>query len=459
MEKTKRKLPDIYPVTCNTKRVGEGSTFVAIKGYKVDGAQFVEEAIARGATQIIVEDVQDALILSDFFLKIVSKDERFFKFVKDTREALAELSAAAFNYPAKNLKFIGITGTKGKTTTAFLIEYILRSAGKKTALIGTIKNKINNDEYETDLTTPNSDYLHMFFNECVKQKVEYVVMEVSSHAVLTKRVHGIEFDAICFTNLSPEHMDFHRTMQHYFEAKTKLFDQLKSDGSIVINLDDEWGKKAAEKFLPCSNIISISLQKNECRNNCPALIGMFNEYNVLMAEKTCVQLQVKQKTIKQALKKFVGVPGRLQKCVLKNGAVAFVDFAHNPSSFDSVLQTLRAETDHLIIVFGCGGDRDKTKRPKMGKIAEKYGDEIIITDDNPRGEDHNKIISEICDGISKKELEYVECEPDRKKAIACAVKKSRIGSIIALLGKGHETYYIVKNEKIFFDDFQEISRY
>jgi UDP-N-acetylmuramoyl-L-alanyl-D-glutamate--2,6-diaminopimelate ligase len=387
--------------------------------------------------------------------------------------------------PASKLKIIGITGTKGKTTTAFLIEHFLASCGYKTALIGSIKNKIINEQVESELTTPESDYLQMFFDQCVKRGVDYVVMEVSSHSIALERIHGIFFDAVGFTNLAPEHIDFHKNIKNYFQTKYRLFDQVKRNGSIVVNVDDEWGKKASLKFLKdkedfknlitfgfkgeslpdyrfenfCEKPIEIFFKKQNLFLKNSYMFGQFNLYNIVLAFLICKKLGLKDFDLQKALKEFKGVPGRLQMHSLKNGAISFVDFAHNPSSFEAVLKALKPLTDDLIVIFGCGGDRDKTKRPVMGKLASIYCDKIILTDDNPRSEDRDKIIDEIYSGVLEKNKNETKIIPDRKKAIAKAVELSRRNSIIAILGKGHETVYLCKNKKYKLDDFEEVSFY
>jgi UDP-N-acetylmuramyl-tripeptide synthetase len=444
-------LKTVFPVTCHTKHVGPGSTFVAIDGFKVQGSSFIPEAIERGATKIVVN--RDVQVPNHVELLVVD----------DCRKALAELSSAALGNPASKLKIIGITGTKGKTSTTFLIGHIL---GDKTALLGSVKNRIGQEEFDSELTTPESDYIHMFFDECVRRGIEYVIMEVSSHAIALQRVHGISFDCIGFTNLAPEHMDFHPTMEHYFETKCRIFSQLKPGGCIVINGDDAWGRRVALKNVitfgfegTCgvvkNDITGLVIRVDEETFSIPAMFGLFNAYNVMMAILVCRCLGVK--VIAERLLTFGGVPGRLQMHKLQNGAIAFVDYAHNPSSVEAVLKTLRSLSDHVIVVFGCGGNRDTTKRPVMGRLAAEYGDEVIVTDDNPRDEDREVIIDQIFQGISADVCSYRI--PDRAQAIQKAVACSRAGSVIALLGKGHESYYLCKGVKYYFNDLEEIKKY
>lgn len=471
----------IYPVTCHTDHVGPGSTFVAIKGFKDDGLKYIQTAIEKGATKIVL-DQSDQITQRHPGVEYI--------FVQDTRVALAELCAQSLGNPTKKLNFIGITGTSGKTTTTYLIDYILRESGYKTALLGSVKNRILDQEEEITLTTQNSDYIQMFCAECVKKGVQIVIMEVSSHGLALNRIHGIGFDVAGFTNLSPEHMDFHPNMNHYFQTKLKIFDYMKKDGLAVINTDNEWGSKAAnalhnenytqnfktitfgqtihdsntnfEKFEILENSLhglKIKFAKDNQIIKTQKLLGEFNGYNIAMAFIACKYFDIKPDSIAQAIARFVGVPGRMQCHTLKNGAQAFVDFAHKPDAFEKVLKNLRPHTNNLIVVFGCGGNKDKTKRPVMGSSAAKYADLIIITDDNPRDEDRQTIADEIITGIPQPKISKTFCILDRKEAIEKAASLATANSIIAILGKGHEDYYLIKGKKYHFDDFEEIRRF
>ncbi|HBS48073.1 TPA: UDP-N-acetylmuramoyl-L-alanyl-D-glutamate--2,6-diaminopimelate ligase [Candidatus Dependentiae bacterium] len=462
-------------VTCHTDFVGKNSTFVAIKGFKTDGFDFIEDAIKKGAKEIVFDQSRDISKISSKYPSIK------FLPVENTRKSLALIASERLGNPHKKLKLIGVTGTKGKTTTTFLIEHLLQKIGFKTALLGSIKNKILHSEVQSPLTTLNADMLHAFFHECVTNNVDYVVMEVSSHALSLDRIYGVEFDIACFTNLAPEHMDFYKDLNDYFEAKSILFNQIKQNGHAIINTDDTFGEKLAIMLNTKKNKFSVNTygQKKQNFSNfhqftilqnslaglkvsidhkellSPQLFGEFNAYNMLMA--TLVGFTINKNLQLNIFEDFKGVPGRLQKHILKNGAFAFVDYAHNPSSFEAVLKALRPLSKHLIVLFGCGGDRDRTKRPMMGQITAKYADEVIITNDNPRTEDPQNIISEILPGIEG--LIKLTIEPDRKKAIEITASKSNKNTVIALLGKGHENYQILGTKKIHFDDFEEISKF
>lgn len=469
----------LFPVTCHTDHVGIGSTFVAILGEDCNGAKFIPLALERGAKIIVVDQELDEAMIDRITQAGAELQEVF-----DARVALAELSHQALGHPTQHLKVIGITGTKGKTTTAFLIEHMLRTAGYKTALIGGVKNKILDQEEVSTLTTPPSDYLAMFFAECVKQGVQYVVMEAASHAIAQYRVEGIDFDAICFTNFGSDHLDYHLTQEDYFEAKAHLFSYIKPGGVIVINGDDAWASKKVERIremgtqhvlriigqkprkaltdqfvIESNSAAGLELVLNSDHVKSQKLFGEFNAYNIIMAVVISKQLGISLGIIQQAIATFPGVPGRLNHYRLKNGAQAFVDFAHNPSSMESVLKALRAISNHLIVVFGCGGNRDTAKRPIMGALAVQYADHVIVTDDNPRHEDRQLIISDILAGIAQDQMHKVVCQPDRRAAIALAAQLSGADSVIALLGKGHETYYLIKDEKQHFDDMEEIKKF
>ncbi|MBY0353684.1 UDP-N-acetylmuramoyl-L-alanyl-D-glutamate--2,6-diaminopimelate ligase [Candidatus Babeliales bacterium] len=462
-------VPKNFPVTCHTNNVGPGSTFVAINGKTTNGNTFIEQALEQGATALVVEHPFKACE----FLTKHHNTTITISMVPNARKALATMSSNALGNPASQLKIIGVTGTKGKTTTTYLIEHMLRTSGYKTAMLSGVVNKILDREEPSTLTTPESDYLHMFFAECVKQGVDYVVMEVSSHALSLFRTHGITFEAAAFTNLAIEHMDFHQTLEDYFAAKMMLFEQIKPNGTIVINADNEWGIKALEQ-LAGKNPVTSSLQNVTIANNnldglavtldgitlaTTMLFGTFNAQNICQAYTLCKQLGVNTQTMQRALASFPGVPGRLQGHKLANGAYAFVDYAHNGSSFEAVLSTLRPLTKHLIVVFGCGGNRDKTRRTLLGQRAAEYADSIILTDDNPRFEKSEAIINDIVQAIPVEKRDRVVCEPNRHLALARAAAQATPESIIAILGKGHETSYIVEGTNYSFNDFKEIQQF
>jgi UDP-N-acetylmuramoyl-L-alanyl-D-glutamate--2,6-diaminopimelate ligase len=464
------QLPSFFPVTCHTDYVGSGSTFVAINGFKEDGTHYISQAIVQGATCIVVQkDVK----LSTTNINLIKKTGVIVKYVEDARLALATLSAQAAHFPAKKLKIIGITGTKGKTTTTFLLAHILRFAGYKTALLSTVANIIDTHEFVSPLTTPQPDYLHQFFKQAVEVNTEYVVMEVAAQAVTMHRIADIQFDGIIFTNFSQEHLEFYKTLDDYFQAKCLLFKYAKSQAPLIVNADDNYCQKLQQQFEKITWLSmkkggaihgsfladpfqQIDLQVNWQTINyiffCPQLIGKFNGYNMLSAIGMALEIGISPTAISAALKTFAGVPGRMERYALSNGATAIIDYAHNPASYQEILSLLRQLTSQLIVIFGAGGNRDATKRPLMGKIAAKFADKVILTTDNPRTEDPYQIVRDIMEGISKTLQHKIICELDREKAIKKGYSYSRKNSIIVLLGKGNEEYQLIGNKKIYFSE-------
>lgn len=470
---TRTNLAVIWPVTCHTDQVGKNSTFVAIKGAKHDGIQFIPLALQKGAKTIVAECTAD---IPQEILDTIQNAGADLEFVPDARRALALRAAKAWGNPAQKLKIIGITGTKGKTTSSWLLHHILQSAGTKAALLSTAGNKIGNQNFETQLTTQHPDYLHAFFYACVNAGVEYVVLEVAAQALTLHRVAGLEFDGIIFTNFAQAHGEFYATEQEYFAAKAAIFEQAKPEAVLVINADDTAGAQFLEKYKD-HNITACAVQKmfawvtggilkSDVRGiqgvingmdgahefSCSALIGVFNLYNILAASSMAWRLGISPADITHALSTFAGLPGRLEKYQLSNGATSFIDYAHNPLSFASVLPLLRSLTDHLIVVAGAGGDRDKTMRPVMGQLMAQFADHVIVTTDNPRSEQAADIIAAILEGVPQEQKHKVICELDRERAIKHAYELSKPTSIIALLGKGPDEYQIFGTEKIYFSE-------
>lgn len=464
-------LPTLWPVSCHTDYIGKNSTFVAIKGAKHDGISFVPLALQKGAKTIIAEYTAD---ISQEILDAIQAADAHLEFVPDARRALAVRAAKAWGNPAHKLNIIGITGTKGKTTTSWLLHHLLQSVGKKAALLSTGGNKIGDQSFSTELTTQHPDYLHAFFFACINADIEYVVLEVAAQALTLHRVAGVEFDGVIFTNFSPAHGEFYTNDQEYFAAKASLFEQAKSDAILVINADDAKGAEFLEKYQNGTSFavqkmfarVTGSILKSNMRGieavingmdgvfgiTCPALIGNFNLYNMLAAATMAWRLGITHEQIRHSLATFTGVPGRMERHDLPNGAVSFIDYAHNPLSFSSVLPLLRSMTDHLIVVAGAGGDRDKSMRPIMGHLMAQFADHVFITTDNPRSENAVDIIRAICDGVPEEYKSKVICELDREYAIKRAYELSKASSIIALLGKGPDEYQIFGTEKIFFSE-------
>lgn len=478
----------IFPVACHTDNVSPSGTFVAIKGMKQDGNLYISQALEKGAKTIVI---QDDVILPENVLSQIKSFKANLLHVPDSRLALSNLSAEAFGYPAKKLKIVAITGTKGKTTTTFLTEQILRDAGFKTALLSTVKNSILSIDYETSLTTQQPDYLHAFFNLCVQSGVEWVVMEVAAQAFSLHRVTDITFDIGIFTNFSQEHAEFYKNNEEYFLAKKSLISHLNPGAPLILNADDEKVSMLSNFYknsflFTCKNKFNNSqnnfsenkfdinlnskisikstllrplLTEIDCQINYQdkiyefraPLTGGFNLSNISAAFLCTQFIGVEPKKIVNSVEKFAGVPGRMNKYILPNRATAFIDYAHTPSSYEAVFSTLRPLVKHLIVVFGAGGDRDPIKRPQMGEIASKYCDLVILTSDNPRSEEPEKIIENIMAGVPKN-FDKVLIELDREKAIKIAYQKSLDESVILILGKGPDEYQLVKGVKTRFSE-------
>ncbi len=484
-------LYKIYPVTCSTHHVGPGSTFVAIDGFTTSGLKFIPKAIKKGATTILVclkhqgkIEEKCHCVKGQFstdqneLISRCSTCDVEYRYFPNPRLALAIMACSTFKNPSQRIKLAAVTGTKGKTTTASLVEHILKTAQKKTALISSLHNSILDKKEPSSLTTPTSDYINFFLDTALKKKVSHAIIEASSHGIAQHRLYGIKFDVVGFNNLGHDHLDFHKTQENYFNAKTKLFNQCS--GSVIINTDDAWGRKATtiakkvvtfgtQKFKSYRHTIlnfdvgipetglTFSLQRGhrfKFSFHAPHIFGEFNVYNAAMAALICESLGIHQEYVMQGLKTFPGIDGRMQQHKLQNGAKAFIDFAHNPDSIKAVLKTLRPLTKHLVVLFGAGGNRDKEKRPKMGEIAEHYADVIILTSDNPRDEAPEQIIKDVMHGICNKR--GVHCCVDRSKAIIKAVKLSFPESLIAILGKGSENVQIIGTERLPFSDFEHL---
>lgn len=448
---------EIKSVQYDSRKVKPGDIFFAIEGFNVDGHKFIDKAIENGAKAIVVqkpvEYVEGITYIS----------------VDDSRKVLALAASSYYGHPSRKMKVIGVTGTNGKTTSAFMLKAILEEKGYKVGLIGTIANYIGKTEIHTDKTTPESLELQGLFQEMVENGVDYCVMEVSSHSLDLHRVYGIEFTEGIFTNLTQDHLDYHKTFENYFNAKAKLFSMSKNS---IINIDDTYGKRLVEMVK--GNITTYSLLKDSDLKGYNlnlhsrgigftlnhqgheiviqlSIPGKYNVYNALGCIGVALNEGVDLYTIKNALEK-VTVPGRCEIITLDNhlGFDVIVDYSHTPDSLENILKNVREFTPgKLICVFGCGGDRDRTKRPIMGEIGTELSDFAIITSDNPRTEDPCSIIEEIRAGVKKNNYEMLE---NRREAIKRAMCIATKGDIIVIAGKGHETYQILKDKTIDFDE-------
>lgn len=477
-------FPAIFPVTSHTDHVGIGTIFVVIKGFKADGLLFVPRALERGASSIVIE--HDMVINAELQELIDCKGAHILR-AADTRKALAELSAQAASYPAQKMKIIGITGTKGKTTTSFLLKHMLSVAGYRTALLSTAGNYIEDQLFSATLTTAQPDYLHQFLKLCVGSNITHVVIEVAAQALTLQRIAGIVFDAIIFTNFGLEHLEFYSDMDSYFSAKCQLFDQRLASAIAYVNTDDEWCGLLAQKYervrtfgtavhadicmVGTHSGVALKSVDTTCLQDgidivglqfslqikgtifgfkCPVLSGMYNAYNIVAGICVLLDLGVSPDVINQALMSFAGVPGRFERHALSNGALAIIDYAHNPLSYQALLPELRLLTDHLIVIFGAGGERDASRRPLMGLVAVHYADLVVLTSDNPRSEDPQKIVADIAADIPEGLRHKIIIELDRGQAIKKAFSLSGKTTVIALLGKGPDRYQIVGSCKTGF---------
>jgi UDP-N-acetylmuramoyl-L-alanyl-D-glutamate--2,6-diaminopimelate ligase len=451
------------PVTLRAQLVAPGGTFVALQGAREHGMHYIPEAIARGARTLVIE--KNAPIDDQIMQRVAAADVQV-QYAEQGRKTLAHLSAAHHHYPARSVCMIGVTGTKGKTTTTYLIHHILQFCGYRTALLSTVDNIIMNDAYAAELTTPQADYLHAFLRTAVDRGVTHVVMEVAAQALSTQRVEGVAFDHVVWLNFAREHGEFYQSLDEYFSAKELLLQHVTPDGGIIhASSDDVRIHEAVKRVTSRHTFFSrdkMRLQKTDLAQQaswyqngdavvlCRNVYGAFNGENIAAALSVVESLGIDRAQAVEALQRFPGVPGRMNWYALPNGARACIDYAHTPESFRGILSELRHHTDHLVVVFGAGGDRDSTKRPLMGAIVAEYADEIIVTNDNPRSENPENIIADICAGIS--EQLRVAQELDREQAIQQAYAVSRAGSIIALLGKGPDEYQLVQGVKHHFSE-------
>ncbi len=463
----------------DSRKVKPGDAFVAIPGLKVDGAKFIPQAIKNGAGVVVAEKE----------VKVPEGVE--FQKVPSARKALAHLADQFYGHPSKKVKLIGITGTNGKTTIAYLIESILKTAGFKVGLIGTVGARIDGRQIPSELTTPESLELQAMLAQMVEQNVTHVVMEVSSHALALDRVYDCDFDMAIFTNLTHDHLDFHKDMKGYLEAKKKLFANLKPEGVAIINVDDPashlimetvkgeiitYGLTQAKRELRSTkqnefetNVENIfvkpdemSLTINSFEIRTP-LIGVPNAYNIVAAYQCGLTFGIDQRTIKKGIEGLKAVPGRFELIDCGQAFTVVVDFAHSPDSLQKLIETYRPLTEgKIILLFGCPGDRDKEKRPIMGKIAVELADEVIVTTDDPHGEDAKGIIEEIVSSLPSTELRASQSPVtsliDRKKAIEKALKMAKKGDTVLIAGRGHEKFQDFNGKKVALDD-RDVARH
>ncbi|MDM7995232.1 MAG: UDP-N-acetylmuramoyl-L-alanyl-D-glutamate--2,6-diaminopimelate ligase [Acidobacteriota bacterium] len=450
-------------IAYDSRTVRTGDLFVAIKGEKADGARFISQAVEKGAAAIASEQPIGPLPQVATIL------------VSDARRFLAEISRVFYEDPSSRLKLVGITGTKGKTTTSYLMDSIFRQANYRSCLAGTIEMKIGDRSFHSSHTTPESSDLMAFFCQALAAGCTHGALEVSSHSLVLKRVFKTRFSVGVFTNLTLDHLDFHKNMEAYFQAKQLLFSEAGENRieAAVINADDAYGKRLADEiripkmrfgFHPPADIYVLEYKSGRDGTDLalasPAgilrfhtrLIGRPNAYNIMAATGAALSLGVGADTIREGVESLKGVPGRMELVEAGQDFTIIVDYAHSPDSLENLLQTVN-QLPHgkLITVFGCGGDRDRTKRPIMGEIATRLSDYVFATSDNPRTENPLSILKEIEPGMRKGAAPY-SIVPDRRSAIESAIEMARAGDAVVIAGKGHEDYQILGTNVIAFDD-------
>jgi UDP-N-acetylmuramoyl-L-alanyl-D-glutamate--2,6-diaminopimelate ligase len=465
--------PDITSVEYDSRRVKQGSLFVAMRGETSDGNRFIDQAIQAGAAAVVTDSPTEN-----------PREGVAWAQVPHGRRALARISENFYKRPAERLAITGITGTNGKSTTAFLIEAILTAAGRKSALIGTIEYHVAGKTYPAPHTTPEPLELARLFSEAIGQGATDVVMEVSSHALAQERVYGVPFDVAVFTNLTRDHLDYHGTMEEYFAAKRVLFEGCGTDAprAVVTNLDDEYGAKLAEFSRKRSSVVLTYGWKRgdfhaEKTDIAPRgtrfdlvtpqeklavfspLIGRVNVYNVLAASAACFARGCDLPTIASGIVSLTHVPGRFQRVDCGQPFTVVVDYAHTDDALRNLTSLARefvsrdGGTARVVTLFGCGGDRDRAKRPMMGEAAGRGSDLVVLTSDNPRSEDPRAIINDALVGLQKTGTKYT-IEVDRRKAIGLAINEAHPGDIVLLAGKGHEKVQVTREGSTPFDDVE-----
>ena len=454
--------PNISQINFDSRKVKPGSLFVATKGTSVDGHEYIQNAISSGAVAIICETLPGHLVKEVTYVKVA-----------DSAEALGWAASNFHGRPSGKLKLIGITGTNGKTTTATLLYELFLSLGYKTGLISTIENKVNKRSTKSTHTTPDAESINLLIQQMVEAGCDYVFMEVSSHAVSQRRIAGLFFTGGVFTNITHEHLDYHKTFKAYIEAKKMFFDKLPNTAFALTNMDDRNGgvmlqnteakrftyalrKPADFKTKILENYLTGLHLDLDGEDFYARLIGDFNAYNLLSAYATAILLGQDKQEIMAALSNLKAAEGRFDYVQNhERDVIGIVDYAHTPDALEKVLNTifnLRKGGGKIITVVGCGGDRDRKKRPLMAKVACNYSDHVILTSDNPRTEDPDAIISEMEKGIPPYAVKKVVSITNRLQAIKTACQLAESGDIILAAGKGHEKYQEIKGEKFPFDD-------
>ncbi len=465
---------EIRKVTCNSHDVTPGTLFVAIKGFKTDGHRYIKDAVAKGAAALITERGSEDMTLS-LSIPILT--------VSDSREAIARVAINYYRNPAEEIQLIGVTGTNGKTTTTYLIRSILEGADNRVGLIGTVSYFNGNLISASGYTTPEAMEFQGLLREMVDQGCQFAVTEVSSHALALKRVYGADFSTAVFTNLTQDHLDFHADMEDYFRAKALLFSNLSPHQRGIINRDDPYGRRLLD-ITKCAiysyglkgnadirgEDIRLSMDGIEFNAITPAgrihikshLVGIYNVYNILASIGVAISCNIPLEKVSSGIAALTSVPGRFEKIDSGLGFNVVVDYAHTENALRLLLEAASGFTPQkMITLFGCGGDRDKGKRPLMGKAAIELSDYVIVTSDNPRTEDPERIIEEVERGIkdamnaTNRKASGYKIIADRRSAISEAINMAEKGDLVVIAGKGHECYQITGNKKNHFDDREE----
>ncbi len=453
----------ISSVSLNSKMIEENSLFVALSGNVVDGHSFIDEVINKGAKVIVYEKELDKYKKGITYIK-----------VPDSHKAIGIISSNFYDNPSHKLKLIGVTGTNGKTTVVTLLHQLFYKLGNKVGMIGTVVNKINNKSFEAERTTPDSVTLNKLLSDMVNVGCRYCFMEVSSHSVSEKRISGLNFSGGIFTNLTLDHLDYHKTLKNYRNAKKGFFEILPTNAFALTNIDDPNGLIIVKSTKAKKYTYSLQKKADFSQRLESKLIGEFNLYNILAIYGTTILLEkdllalngeqnIDKNKIIEMIKTLDPVPGRFQYIKSKNNITGIVDYAHTPDALNNVLKTIikmRKENNRIISVIGCGGDRDKSKRPIMARLGYEMSDILILTSDNPRAENPDKIIEDMKKGIEDFSLENkVYIITDRYSAIEKACSLAEQGDYILIAGKGHEKYQEVNGVKTHFDDIEELQRY
>ncbi len=441
----------VSSISLNSKNIKSNSLFVALEGNVVDGHVFIEEVIEKGATTIVYEKDPSEFHAGVTYVKVA-----------DSHTAMGVIANNFYGEPSRKMKLVGVTGTNGKTTTATLLHQLFRDLGHKAGMIGTVVNKINDKSFESSRTTPDSVTLNELLAEMVDDGCEYCFMEISSHSVCEKRISGLYFIGGIFTNLTLDHLDYHKTFENYCEAKKRFFDVLPSHGFAIANIDDGKGEYMLSTTKANKYTLSLKKEADFTDRLETKLIGEFNAYNILGVYAAAILLEQDKEKVKKIIKTLEPVAGRFQYIKSPSGVTGIVDYAHTPDALENVLRTANEmkKKGRVIAVVGCGGDRDRSKRPIMAKIGYDMSDILILTSDNPRTEKPEDILEEMKKGIEGLYFENkVYVLVDRYEAIEKACELSQPGDFVLIAGKGHENYQEVNGVKSHFDDMEELKKF